>query len=118
MTAIDSAAALEALTGAEVALLIGERVIETIGAEELGTVPGSVRLFSFDTISLEVPATRAAIGVPSSIERDGHWINIDGHRGMLTIARPAPADVAPLVKTFADLSRSLAPAETSGGATS
>jgi len=118
LTAIDSAQALEAIAGTEAAVLIGERVLETIGAEALTEVPATVRLFSFDTVALDAPALRAALGVPSSIERDGHWVNVDGHRGMLTIARPAPADVASIVQSIEELSSRLSPAETSGGATS
>ena len=118
MRAIDAAEALEAIASAEVALLIGERIIETVGAEALAELPNTVRLFSFDTVALDAPAARAALGTPSSIERDGHWVNVDGHRGMLTIARPAPADVATLIQNFESLSRLITPAETAGGAAS
>jgi NADH-quinone oxidoreductase subunit G len=116
LTAIDAQAALELINQSEVAVLIGERIAETIGIEALAEVPSTVRLFALDTVALNAPAVRASIGVPSSIERSGTWVNVDGFKGMLTIARPAPNDVAPLLRTLSDLAERIAPAETAGGA--
>ena len=48
-------------------------------------------------------------GVPDSCERVGTWINVDGHRGALGIARAAPPGVAPLTRTLDALAALLRP---------
>jgi hypothetical protein len=66
-----------------------------------------VRLLVLDTRPLDVPAACVEIGVPDCSERTGTWINVDGHAGTLAIARSAPAGVAPLVRTLAELAQRL-----------
>jgi NADH-quinone oxidoreductase subunit G len=89
-----------------VALLVGERVAELLGPE-LAALPTTVRLLVLDTRPLDVPAACVEIGVPDCSERTGTWINVDGHAGTLAIARSAPAGVAPLVRTLAELAQRL-----------
>ncbi len=111
---IDAEAALELLSGATSALICGERIGALLG-EGLGELPEKLRLVVLDTMPLDVPAVRAELGVPSSIERTGTWINVDGHAGKLGIARSAPPGVAPLVQTLDDLVARLSTTATAGG---
>ncbi len=96
---VEAAALLERLATAESALLVGERVVELLGTDGLMELPASLRLVVLDLFALEAPANKVSIGVPSSLERTGTWINVDGVRGRLGIARP-PGGVAPLTETL------------------
>ena len=84
--------------------------MELLGAEALAALPASVRLVVLDTHPLDVPAAYVEIGVPDASERTGTWINVDGHPGMLSIARSAPPGVAPLGRTLDELARRTAEA--------
>ena len=97
--------ALERMRRAKLVFLVGERAAELCGIEALSTLPAWLRLVVFDTHPLASPAACVEIGVPDSCERTGTWINVDGHAGMLSIARSAPPGVAPLVRTLAELQR-------------
>jgi NADH-quinone oxidoreductase subunit G len=109
------AEALKRLAAAKVAILLGERGAETCGVEALAGLPPSLRLVVFDTRPLASPAACIEIGVPDSCERTGTWINVDGHAGILSVARSAPLGVAPLVRRLEDLARRLAePAQAQG----
>ena len=113
--ALEPAAALARLAEAKLALLVGERAVELLGAEALARLPGSLRLVVLDTHALAAPAACVEIGVPDASERAGTWINVDGHAGTLGIARSAPAGVAPLTRTLEELARRTA---ATGGALS
>ena len=113
--AIDAEAAREKIAGAAVAVLVGERVCDLVGREELGEVKSNARLFVLDTTALDAPAVRASIGVPSFIERTGTWVNVDGHERRIAIARSAPPRTAELTRTLDELARRLAPAPASTG---
>ena len=65
--------AAKALQGADLALLVGERVL------------------------------KACIGTPFYVEKAGTWINVDGHAGRLTVERLAPAGVQPLERSLKEL---------------
>ena len=93
------------LAGAKLALLVGERVGELLGREALAALPTGLRLVVLDTHPLDVPAAELELGVPNAVERTGTWLNIDGLRGTLAIARSAPAGVAPLTRTLEELAR-------------
>jgi NADH-quinone oxidoreductase subunit G len=97
------AEALARLAAARVALLVGERVVALLGAEPLRTLPQSLRLVVLDTHPLDAPAACVEIGVPDCAERAGTWLNLDGHAGMLSVARAAPSGVAPLARTLEQL---------------
>jgi len=101
---------LARLQEASSALLVGERVTELIGRDELAELPPALRLVVFDTRALEVAATRVCVGVPNAAERTGTWVNVDGHRGPLAAARSAPDGVGPLTRTLSDLVQRLQPA--------
>jgi hypothetical protein len=64
-----------------------------------------------DTTVPAASASSLSIGVPNAVELTGTWVNVDGHRGLLGAARPAPSGVAPLVRTLEGLERALAAAE-------
>jgi NADH-quinone oxidoreductase subunit G len=99
------AEAVARIATAEVALLVGERVAELLGVEALAALSSGLRLVVLDTHPLDVPAAHLELGVPDACERTGTWLNVDGHAGMLGIARSAPAGVAPLVRTLDELAR-------------
>lgn len=113
--ALEPVAALERLAGAGLALLVGERVVELLGAEALARLPESLCLVVLDTQALEAPAVRVEIGVPDSSERAGTWINVDGHVGTLAIARAAPPRVAPLTRTLDEIRQRTQAAGTPAG---
>jgi hypothetical protein len=102
---VSPADALARLRAAKLAFLLGERAVETAGIEALSTLPASLRLVVFDVRPLASPAAYVEIGVPDSCERTGTWLNVDGHAGLLSIARSAPKGVAPLVRTLEEISR-------------
>jgi hypothetical protein len=43
------------------------------------------------------------IGIPNHVERAGTWINVDGHAGRITPARPAPPGVWMTTRILAEL---------------
>ena len=98
-------AALARLRAANLVLLVGERAAELLGSEALAALPATLRLVVLDTHALHVPAACVEIGVPDSCERTGTWVNVDGQRGALAIARAAPSGVAPLTRTLDELLR-------------
>jgi NADH-quinone oxidoreductase subunit G len=99
------------LAGRPAALLVGERVAELVGVEALRALPATLRLCLLDTHALDAPAVRASVGVPTLVERTGTYVNVDGLRGPIAAARPAPPGVAPLVSTLARLAAALAAPE-------
>ena len=96
---------LAKLAGVELALLVGERVAELLGVERLAALASRVRLVVLDTHPLEAPAACVQIGTPDCAERTGTWLNVDGIEGRLSVARSAPAGVAPLTRTLDELAR-------------
>lgn len=100
LEALSPEACLERLAAAEVALLAGDRVQALIGPEALGTLPASLRLVVLDQEALELPALDVAVGIPCHIEKEGHWLNVDGLRRDLAVARHAPAGVEPMTRTL------------------
>ena len=82
-----------ALEGCESLFLVGERVIELIGAESLAALPESLRVVLLETHYVDSPAIDVAIGIPDYVEREGTWINVDGIEHRIATARPAPPDV-------------------------
>jgi len=104
-TAAPAADVIARLAGAESALLIGERVAELVGEEALAALPAALRLVLVDTHPLDARAARLELGAPDASERTGTWLNVDGHRGALGIARSAPPGVPPLTRTLDELVR-------------
>ncbi len=109
-TALDAEEALERIRGAHAALLVGERVCELLGLEALAGIDPEVRLVVLDVAPLEAPAAKVQIGVPTWVERTGHWKNVDGLRRPIAAAKPAPPGVRPTTRLLADLTARLADA--------
>ncbi len=95
---LPAADALATLEGKELILLCGERIGAHLGDELPATLVSSQRAVLFDTHPLEHTAIKVCFGVPYSIEKNGTFVNVDGKRGLLTPARPAPSGVAPLTR--------------------
>ncbi|MBL8801276.1 MAG: (2Fe-2S)-binding protein [Planctomycetes bacterium] len=100
---IEPAAALTELASASAALLVGERVQALLGVAELAKLTTAARLVVLDVVAHDLAALDAALGVPTHVEKSGQWINVDGHVGVLNVAVPAPAGVAPLDRTLREL---------------
>jgi NADH-quinone oxidoreductase subunit G len=93
----------EALGGREASLLLGERVADLVGREALAALPAAHRMILVDAYPLDAACVKVALGAPSWVERAGTWVNVDGRRGPIAAARPAPAGVAPLAETLSAL---------------
>ncbi len=104
--------ALERLASAEVAVLAGERVQELLGVAGLNSLPKRLRLIAFDLTASGGGTLDVAVGVPSHVEKSGHWLNVDGIRRELAPARSAPAGVAPLERSVGRLTELCAAART------
>jgi NADH-quinone oxidoreductase subunit G len=85
------------------ALFIGERVLELAGEKTLASLPHGLRLLAFDVAALDVPQLFVCFGVPTHVEKQGTWLNVDGHVGALNVAISAPAGVRRLDQTLARL---------------
>jgi hypothetical protein len=89
-------------------VLVGERVASLAGAETLAKLASGLRLVLFDVRALDVPALDVAIGVPTHVEKQGHWLNVDGVRRELNVAMSAPNGVPSLESTLAQLEQRVA----------
>ena len=85
--------------------LISYAVGTLLGVEAVATLPSALRLVVFDTHLLDVPAADVCIGVPTHVEKSGHWVNVDGIVGKLDVARAAPHNVEPLTRTVERLAK-------------
>jgi NADH-quinone oxidoreductase subunit G len=106
----DAAAIATSLASAKSAVLAGERVAELVGLDALGKLRSELRLVLFDVLARDLPALDVAIGVPTHVEKIGHWINVDGLRGELSVALAPPQGVAPLERSLERLNQLLATA--------
>jgi NADH-quinone oxidoreductase subunit G len=113
---LEPARAIEVLASKGAAVIAGERVIELLGPEALAALPASLRLVAFDVAMRELPALDVGIAVPTHVEKAGHWVNVDGHQGVLEIALQPPPRVEPLERTLAGLARRVAAIGTESGA--
>ena len=100
--ALSPAASRARIAAAPAALLAGERVLELCERAQLAAIRGP-RIATFDTHALEGDACDVAVGIPEQVEKSGHWVNIDGHVGKLTVARAAPAGVQALTRSLDEL---------------
>ena len=117
-TASTAAEILEALGEHESVLLVGERVVELIGAEALAEQPASMRCVVLECHLDELPMTDVGIGVPNHAEREGTWINVDGKAGKIAAAKPAPSGVWRTQRSLERLSELLEAAPKASAATS
>jgi NADH-quinone oxidoreductase subunit G len=106
--AADADSVASALAPAGAALLAGERVLELLGAERIAALPSVLRLVAFDACT---PPAQVAVflGLPTSVEKSGTWINVDGQRGRLAAVRPPPAGTRELTDTLSALHALLRP---------
>ncbi len=96
MTADEIAAQL---SKSSAVLLVGERVVELVGPTRLAGA--SAKLFVFDSMPCDAPEVEVSVGVPTHVEKNGHWTNVDGHARRLTMAKSPLAGVRPLDQTLA-----------------
>ena len=94
---------IESLGEAETVTLVGERITQLLGEEALTALPAKQRVFILDVQAFDAPAVQACVGVPNWVERPGTWVNLDGKRGPISAARPAPPQVRPLTSLIGDL---------------
>ena len=78
-------------------------MVEILGKQGLEALPRTLRLIVLDTHAINAPATNVCIGVPNAAERQGTWINVDGHEGRIAAAKPAPPGVSTLERTLQQL---------------
>jgi NADH-quinone oxidoreductase subunit G len=89
-------------------VLVGERVAELVGLETLRAQPAALRLAVLDCHALDAPATDVCLGIPTSVERTGTWINVDGERGPISAVKAPPAGVRTIAAHLELLARLLA----------
>lgn len=95
----DAAKTAERIAGADFALVVGEKVSELIGTLEGVATP----VAAIDTVVPAWKTCRLAIATLYSVEKSGTFVNVDGHRGALTPARPVPSGIRPLESLLDDL---------------
>ncbi|MBL8862080.1 MAG: (2Fe-2S)-binding protein [Planctomycetes bacterium] len=93
------------LAAAKVGLIAGERVVELLGPERVRELPGTLALFAFECHPVASRALRAEVGIANHVERTGTVVNVDGIRGPLAAAKPAPRGVRALERHLQDLAR-------------
>lgn len=98
-------ALIKRLSAAKLAVLVGERVVELLGADAVKNLPTTVALYAFECHPVESRALRAEIGIANHVERMGTIVNVDGVRGPLAAAKPAPRSVRALTRHLEDLAR-------------
>ncbi len=106
--ALELAQAHAELAQARAALLVGERIQELLGLDELTKLPSTLRLAVFDVRAHDLAALDVAVGVPTHVEKSGEWLNVEGHVGVLNVAVPAPSGVGPLERALRELNAALA----------
>ena len=95
--------AAKALQGADLALLVSERVLKLLTDHNFG----ATKLVTMDTHASLAAGVEACVATPFYVEKAGTWINVDGHAGRLTVARVAPAGVQPLERSLKELQTAL-----------
>jgi NADH-quinone oxidoreductase subunit G len=100
------AQALEALRGVKSAVLIGERIVELLGAGELAKVDATkTRVHLVDEYALDIPCVLSVYGVANCVERTGTWVNIDGVRGPISAVKAPPVGARSPAKLIDELVR-------------
>lgn len=106
-TKIAPDAAAKAVADADLALLVGERVLSLMSEHPLG----NTKLVALDTHASLAPGVEVCIAAPFHVEKNGTWINVDGIEGQLRVARQAPDGVRALEVTLGDLQVALSGAQ-------
>jgi NADH-quinone oxidoreductase subunit G len=107
---LTAAEVMERAGSANAALFVGERIMELLG-DACAELPTSLRAVVFDCHASDAPAVCVNIGVPNHVERQGTWVNIDGHRGSLGSARPMPDGVWLTARSLDTLRSLMSPEE-------
>jgi NADH-quinone oxidoreductase subunit G len=88
---LEAAKALEAAKGAKLVVLLGERVVELLGAGEIARVDATrTAVHLVDEFALDVPCVRSVFGAANCVERVGTWANVDGVRGPISAVKAPP----------------------------
>jgi hypothetical protein len=101
--ALGADAILERMMKAKAVVLLGERVVELLGADRIARVPQATRIALFECHALDLPQVSACIGIANHVERAGTWINVDGKSGPIAAVKPAPIGVRSLGRLLDDL---------------
>ncbi len=96
---------LKRLAASKVAVIAGERVVELLGTSGVKDLPSTLALFAFECHPVESKSLRAEIGIANHVERIGTIVNVNGERGPLAAAKPAPRSVRALTRHLEDLAR-------------
>jgi NADH-quinone oxidoreductase subunit G len=88
---LEAAKALEAAKGAKLVVLLGERIVELLGAGEIARVDATrTAVHLVDEFALDVPCVRSVFGAANCVERVGTWVNVDGVRGPISAVKAPP----------------------------
>ena len=88
---LEAAKALECAKGAKLVVLLGERVVELLGAGEIARVDATrTAVHLVDEFALDVPCVRSVFGAANCVERVGTWANVDGVRGPISAVKAPP----------------------------
>ncbi len=98
-------ALVKRISAAKLVVVAGERVVELLGADAVKNLPSTVALYAFECHPVQSGALRAEIGIANHVERMGTIVNVDGVRGPLAAAKPAPRSVRALTRHLEDLAR-------------
>lgn len=103
---VDARTLVEALPKAKAVILVGERVVELLGGlAAFAKVPEATRIAVFECHPLDVRNVEVCVGIPNHAERSGTYVNLDGKRGPIAPAKPAPLNVRPLTRLLDDLAK-------------
>ncbi|MBL8860268.1 MAG: (2Fe-2S)-binding protein [Planctomycetes bacterium] len=108
-------AAIERMQKSKCIVLLGERIVELIGASAVEALPHATSVAVFDCHALDLPQVQACVGIANSAERTGTWVNIDGVKGPIAAVKPTPRNVRALERHLDDLVK-LSPSTESMGA--
>jgi len=100
---VKAAEIAERMMKAKLVVLVGERVVELVGATAIAKVHQATSVAVFDCHALDLPQVEACIGIANSAERTGTWVNVDGVHGPLAAVKPAPLNVRALERHLGDL---------------
>lgn len=101
-----AAKALEAAKGAKLVVLLGERVVELLGAGEVARLDATrVAVHLVDEFALDVPCVKSVFGAANCVERVGTWANVDGVRGPISAVKAPPIGARSPAKLMDELVR-------------
>ena len=103
---LEAAKALEAAKGAKLVVLLGERVVELLGAGEVARIDATrTAVHLVDEFALDVPCVKSVFGAANCVERVGTWANVDGVRGPISAVKAPPIGARSPAKLMDELVR-------------